>query len=71
MSRFRFVVLLAVVAFAITSRPAKSQDKDATEAPLVTRGRIQLNLAGAETILTAARHKSVVDEAENEYRRRR
>ena len=58
MSRLRIVVLLAVVAFAITSRPARSQDNGATEAPLVTRGRIQLNLAGAETILTAARHKA-------------
>jgi glc operon protein GlcG len=58
MFRFRFAVLLAVAVFALTSGPAKSQDKDATEAPLVTRGRIQLNLAGAETILTAARHKA-------------
>jgi glc operon protein GlcG len=60
---FRFVAMIALVALAAAARPALSQDNKSSEdnkaaAPLVTRGRIQLNLAGAETILAAAKQKA-------------
>ncbi len=52
---FAFRVMLALLLFALIEQPATAQEKDP---PLVTRDRIDLNLAGAETILTAARQKA-------------
>src|ERR1700761_5283123 len=46
------LVLIGLVAF---SSSAPAQDKK----PLVTRDRVQLNLAGAETVLEAAKKKAV------------
>jgi glc operon protein GlcG len=53
MSRFRFTALIAIVGFGMLTRPAFGQEK-----PLISRGHIQLNLAGAETIIAAARQKA-------------
>lgn len=54
MSAWRFAVpaLLAVASLAA------AQERKAADAPLVTRGRVQLNLAGAETILAAGKKKA-------------
>jgi glc operon protein GlcG len=47
------ILFLGVGAF-----PARTQDDKPNEPPLLTRGRVQLNLAGAEMILGAARRKA-------------
>jgi glc operon protein GlcG len=47
-------IALAIVCLIAASQSALAQEK----APLVTRNRIQLNLAGAETVLTAAKKKA-------------
>lgn len=46
----------AVVALCLAVRPASTEEKK--PAPLITRGRIQLNLAGAETIVAEAKKKA-------------
>jgi glc operon protein GlcG len=51
---------VAVVGLALLVQPVPSQDKKPLEAPLITRGRIQLNLAGAEKILAAAKRKAAM-----------
>src|SRR5688500_11612931 len=48
-------ICFAVLVFAAISQPAVAQEKTP---PLVTRGRAELNLAGAETILEAAKKKA-------------
>ena len=48
-------VLLIILALAVFSPGATAQEE---EPPLVTRDRIQLNLAGAETVLEAAKEKA-------------
>lgn len=53
MSRFRLTLLLVGLIAAPSS--AFAQDK---KPPLITRNRVQLNLAGAETILAAAKKKA-------------
>jgi glc operon protein GlcG len=58
MSPPRFVAFVVLMGFGVGSALALAQEKDSAGASLVTRGRIQLNLAGAETILLAARHKA-------------
>jgi glc operon protein GlcG len=58
MSPFRQGGVAAILVLVLTARPAPAQDKKPSGGPLVTRGRIQLNLAGAETILAAARKKA-------------
>jgi glc operon protein GlcG len=45
---------LALVCLAGVSLPTSAQEKK----PLVTRDRVQLNLAGAETVLEAAKKKA-------------
>jgi glc operon protein GlcG len=52
--RFSRITLLLVGLFA-ASPPASAQEK---KPPLVTRNRVQLNLAGAETTLEAAKKKA-------------
>jgi glc operon protein GlcG len=51
---FRCCVLAVFLALSLAVRPAPAGEKK----PLVTRGRIQLNLAGAETIIAAAKKKA-------------
>jgi glc operon protein GlcG len=46
--------LVAVLALALFARPALPEEKK----PLVTRGRVALNLAGAEAVVAAARKKA-------------
>jgi glc operon protein GlcG len=58
MNSFRFCGLVAVLALCLTVHAGSTQDKKPSAAPLVTRGRIQLNLAGAEMILGAAKEKA-------------
>jgi glc operon protein GlcG len=58
MSSFRLVACLALVGLGLTQFACAADDKPATAEPLVSRGRIQLNLAGAETILAAAKQKA-------------
>ncbi len=48
-------VALTLIAFSLISPHASAQDK---KPPLVTRDRVQLNLAGAETVLEAAKKKA-------------
>ena len=57
MSLSRQVGVAAVLGLALATRLGLAEGPKA-EAPLVTRGRVQLNLAGAETILAAARDKA-------------
>lgn len=52
MSRFRLCVVLVVLGAAA---PSPGQEK---KPPLVTRDRVQLNLAGAEVVLDAAKRKA-------------
>ena len=47
-------LILVLVGSIVTLLPARAQDKK----PLVTRDRVQLNLAGAETLVEAAKKKA-------------
>jgi glc operon protein GlcG len=58
MSLRRQVGVAAALIVALASRLSHAEGQKPAEAPLVTRGRIQLNLAGAETILAAAKEKA-------------
>jgi glc operon protein GlcG len=59
MTTFRSATTLAALLTLASSAPfAAAQDPKAADAPLVTRGRVQLNLAGAEAILGAAKTKA-------------
>src|SRR3954449_4119766 len=58
MTPFRPVCVAAILGLLVVALPVSAQDKQPLAAPLVTRGRIQLNLAGAETILAASRQKA-------------
>jgi glc operon protein GlcG len=58
MSLSRQVGVAAVLGLALASPLGFAEGPKAADAPLITRGRIQLNLAGAETILAAAREKA-------------
>jgi glc operon protein GlcG len=53
LSRIPLALVGLIVAFA--PAPVQAQEK---KPPLVTRGRVQLNLAGAETVLEAAKRKA-------------
>src|SRR6187431_108667 len=48
-------IVLALAGFVVAPPFAASQEK---KPPLVTRDRVQLNLAGAETVLDAAKKKA-------------
>jgi glc operon protein GlcG len=50
----------AVLALALLARPASTDEKKPAAPPLVTRGRVTLNLTGAEAVLAAARKKAEV-----------
>ena len=58
MHTFRYHVAASLLAVTLAVRPSHTEDPRPAPAPLVTRGRVQLNLAGAETILAAARKKA-------------
>jgi glc operon protein GlcG len=55
---FRRGVIAIAFVLGITAWPARTQDNKLARAPLVVRGRIQLNLAGAELIVAAAKRKA-------------
>jgi glc operon protein GlcG len=57
MSLSRQVGVAAVLGLALATRLGFAEGQKA-EAPLVTRGRVQLNLAGAEAIMAAAKEKA-------------
>ena len=57
MSLSRQVGVAAVLGLALATRLGLAEGPKA-EAPLVTRGRVQLNLAGAEAIMAAAKEKA-------------
>lgn len=59
---FRRGVLALVLVLGVTAWPARTQDNKAARGPLVTRGRVQLNLAGAEAMVTAAKRKAAAME---------
>jgi glc operon protein GlcG len=54
MISLRSCSFVAVLALPLAVLPASAED----DKPLVTRGRVQLNLAGAEAILDAAKQKA-------------
>jgi glc operon protein GlcG len=60
---FRRGVVVAMAVLGLAAWPARTQDEKPAGAPLVTRGRVQLNLAGAEKILAAAKRKAVTMDA--------
>jgi glc operon protein GlcG len=60
MLSFRQGVVVAVLVLGLVAWPARTQNEKPPEAPLVTRGCVQLNLAGAEKIIGAAKRKSAV-----------
>jgi glc operon protein GlcG len=51
--------ILATIILLFVAWPARTEDAQPAPAPLVTRGRVQLNLAGAEMIFAAAKLKAV------------
>ncbi len=58
MLSFRQKGVVGLLAVALATWPARTQDDKPLEAPLVTRGRVQLHLAGAEKIIAAAKRKA-------------
>jgi glc operon protein GlcG len=58
MLSFRQRAVVAILALGLVSWPARTQGDKPSEAPLVTRGRVQLNLAGAEKVIAAAKAKA-------------
>lgn len=49
---------LAVLVVSLAVHPGPGQERKSATPPLITRGRVDLNLAGAEMILSAARKKA-------------
>ena len=58
MTAFRSATVAVLVGLAAPFPFALPQERKPAGSPLVTRGRVQLNLAGAETILEAAKKKA-------------
>jgi glc operon protein GlcG len=52
------IAALALFGLALVIRPVAGDDPKPAEAPLITTGRIELNLGGAELILKAAQKKA-------------
>jgi glc operon protein GlcG len=59
MSSFRLIFSIALVGLSTTSPQLIGDDHPAADQPLISRGRIQLNLAGAEAIIVAAKQKAL------------
>ena len=55
---FRSSGFVAVLALALLARPASTQEGKPSDTPLITRGRVALNLAGAEAVIAAAKKKA-------------
>jgi glc operon protein GlcG len=58
MTAFRSATIALLVGLGLPYPFAIPQERKPAGSPLVTRGRVQLNLAGAETILEAAKKKA-------------
>jgi glc operon protein GlcG len=58
MLSFRDCYPAAALALALLARPAWADEKKPSSPPLVTRGRVALNLAGAEAVVAAAKKKA-------------
>ena len=58
MPSLRSCALVAILALSLSVGPAPTGEKKSPGPPLVTRGRVQLNLAGAEAILAGAKQKA-------------
>src|SRR3954468_11062754 len=56
MTSLRSCGFVATLALCLSVRPAPTEGKNPSE--LVTRNRIQLNLAGAETVIAGARRRA-------------
>ena len=56
---FTRIVLVSAIFLTLVQFSSRGQSQDQSMSPLVTTGRVQLNLAGAELILTAAKQKAV------------
>jgi glc operon protein GlcG len=54
----RLIAGLALIAVCLAPRAGLAADQSAESQPLVSRERIQLNLAGAETVIAAAKQKA-------------
>jgi glc operon protein GlcG len=59
---FRQRGVIAVFGLMLVAWPARTGDDKSADAPLITRGRVQLNLAGAEKIIGAAKQKATAME---------
>jgi glc operon protein GlcG len=59
MSSLRLTLSIALVGLSFTPQHAVGEDKSAIDQPLISRDRIQLNLAGAETIVAAAKQRAL------------
>jgi glc operon protein GlcG len=58
MSRFRLMAGCVTIALCLQPCAGVADERPANDQPLISRGRIQLNLAGAETIIAAAKKKA-------------
>src|SRR5262245_7688779 len=58
MKALRAAMVVVLLGFLWKAPNLRAQDVKAAAPALVTRGRVQLNLAGAEAILTAAKAKA-------------
>lgn len=58
MSSFRLIYGIVLVGLSTTLPQLIGDDHPATDQALISRGRIQLNLAGAEAIIAAAKQKA-------------
>jgi glc operon protein GlcG len=59
MSPFRLIAGIALVVVCVARGSGFADDRPAADEPLISRGRIQLNLAGAETVVGAAKEKAL------------
>lgn len=59
MSSFRLLFSIALVGLSTTLPQLIGDNYPATDRSLISRGRIQLNLAGAEAVIAAARQKAL------------
>jgi glc operon protein GlcG len=59
----RFAAGLALIVVCTMPGRGAADEKPASDQPLIRRGRIQLNLAGAETLIAAAKHRALESKA--------
>jgi glc operon protein GlcG len=58
MSSFRLIFGIVLVSLSTSSPQLIGGDHPATDQALISRGRLQLNLAGAEAVIAAAKQKA-------------